>query len=721
MNILNRTDTRVRGPALRGVLAAMAGAALFLVSLLSPGTSQAASFSLTSISEIRFVTTDLCNMGMLGTKITDTELMSFASPKFVNITDVGRCISGRPGGAPLPANPPNPDVQMGSELFNYATVGTSTGYGTRLTALVTNMQTAPFNMMVVSTGPSPSTGAAPSGEVQVGSEVFTYDSKMSNSFHITARAQRGTSAANHNATGPASERVYATPASGLTSSIQTTPTSAISDIGVPATITVADATGAAGAGANECSGTAPPCELLIDDERFTYTSRTGNTFTITGRGTSKSTAVAHTTSSRVLAPRATPFDLEVSDAGAEAPFDAGATNGPSGTSHFICLVAETLEYNPMDAATVGDGLSGASDVLHITARAQDRLVGQEECGLITPRVLQGQQHVGTGIRDATRVQLLDRALPEYDGGTATTAAQHAGDGSVAITSPPSFNRCISRADRMMQGGPDPVTTRTRCYSRLINQPSPPPPQYFVSTDPLLDPLTFHQVSIGTFNDETNGVLDAKLQILGMFVCLPASTLHIEVRTTFDIDKTAGDTDYGKFKIRVWTNDPACGGTGQSPNYIVGACDQLPLPAPQTVTGSCATTGDGTNARITPLADNVDTDAPAAAAAGVIEGCTDFKELGPDETLGGDRDPFNPYDFYDTNGNQVVDLPTDIFGVAQAFDQGPNSGNPSPNYTSAKDRGARLGPFSWNRAGPDGIITLPDDIFAAASQFDHSCA
>ena len=100
-----------------------------------------------------------------------------------------------------------------------------------------------------------------------------------------------------------------------------------------------------------------------------------------------------------------------------------------------------------------------------------------------------------------------------------------------------------------------------------------------------------------------------------------------------------------------------------------------------------------------------------------DGCTDVQELQPNSRLGGLRDPWNLYDFYDVNGDGSITWAGDILPVANAFLQGPGD----PLYTAAKDRGGTLGPFAHNRAGPDGTIGVPNDILPVILQFGHSCA
>lgn len=697
-----------RHAPVRAAVAFGAAAALFFVGLMTPGAEAAGPFPFSQVSEIRFVTTALCNLGTLGTSIGAGDTATHATPRFINVSDVERCVSARTLNAPNPLNPENADIRIESELFNYSTVATGTGYGTRLMVSISRFQGVPFAMSVATTA-----GAMTSGDVVINSEVFTYNQNAGTcgggfnsptQFCITARAQRGSQAADHSGgdTNVNQARVYATGASGKTSSIQTALSTAISQgQSMPFNIDVGTTANA------ESSCASPPCVLLIDDERFTYTVVDTNTFQLTGRAVNKTSAAMHSMNAQVFAPRDPPFELEVGDARTETGFDADSlSNAATGTVHHICLGSETLEYNPSATETVGDGLGGGADVIYVTARGLDRVVAPFECGLITPRAVEGQPHAGTTIRDATRVQLLGRAMPEYDGGTATMAAPHSG---VAIVTPPEFNRCISRSERTEQGGPDGVVSRTRCYSRVLTQPSPPGSEdgsgpYFVSTNAQTDPFTFISESNGTFNDETDGVIVTILDVFLLGQCISVGSLHVEVRSTINVDKTGGDTDYGSFNIRVFLNSDTCSGT---PNYIIGACDNLALPAPQTATGACATAADGTNFSATPLAVNSDIDK---------DGCADYRELGPVASPnGGQRDPFNPFDFTDINHDGSISAGVDVLGVAQAF-----GGATGARYVDYKDRGVILGPFAWNKAGPNNNVNAGEDVLGTAQQFGHTC-
>ncbi|MCH8993766.1 MAG: CAP domain-containing protein [Chloroflexi bacterium] len=99
-----------------------------------------------------------------------------------------------------------------------------------------------------------------------------------------------------------------------------------------------------------------------------------------------------------------------------------------------------------------------------------------------------------------------------------------------------------------------------------------------------------------------------------------------------------------------------------------------------------------------------------------DGCSDVEELNPNFTKGGLRDPWNPFDYYDVNGDGDIDVPNDILQVILAYLQGPGD----PQYTAAKDRGGTLGPFAHNRAEPDQVIDVPNDILQVILQFQQNC-
>ncbi len=102
-----------------------------------------------------------------------------------------------------------------------------------------------------------------------------------------------------------------------------------------------------------------------------------------------------------------------------------------------------------------------------------------------------------------------------------------------------------------------------------------------------------------------------------------------------------------------------------------------------------------------------------------DGCPDDRELGLDETLGGLRDPFDPYDFYDVAPagcpDGVVDLLNVVLGVIQHY-----SPTGAPPYDANYDRGPSTGPNAWNMTAPDGVIDLLNDILGAIAQVGHDC-
>jgi len=115
-----------------------------------------------------------------------------------------------------------------------------------------------------------------------------------------------------------------------------------------------------------------------------------------------------------------------------------------------------------------------------------------------------------------------------------------------------------------------------------------------------------------------------------------------------------------------------------------------------------------DARVALLVDGADSDG---------DGCTDGEELGDNPGTGGMRNPLDPYDFYDVNGDGAVNLLDDVFAVASAF--GPAGG---PNYATSLDRSPPPpGVDPWHLGPPDGVITLNDDILNVVLQFGHHCA
>jgi hypothetical protein len=97
-----------------------------------------------------------------------------------------------------------------------------------------------------------------------------------------------------------------------------------------------------------------------------------------------------------------------------------------------------------------------------------------------------------------------------------------------------------------------------------------------------------------------------------------------------------------------------------------------------------------------------------------DGCADGREVGPDPEQGGQRDPLNPWDYFNPShdGKNRVD---DILMIVAHF--GLNQGDPS--YDTRYDR-TGIGPNLWNLGPPDGKIRVAD-ILAEVYQYGHDCA
>jgi alpha-tubulin suppressor-like RCC1 family protein len=112
-----------------------------------------------------------------------------------------------------------------------------------------------------------------------------------------------------------------------------------------------------------------------------------------------------------------------------------------------------------------------------------------------------------------------------------------------------------------------------------------------------------------------------------------------------------------------------------------------------------------------------------------DGCTDAQELGPNRGLGGQRDPTNFWDFFDTpNATNVRDkvVNSDDYSriSARYYTDGdatvdPLSLPPTTGYHPAFDR-TYVGPNIWNLGPPDGHIRI-DDLTNLNRQLGDSCA
>ncbi|MGB2694874.1 MAG: penicillin acylase family protein [Dehalococcoidia bacterium] len=122
-----------------------------------------------------------------------------------------------------------------------------------------------------------------------------------------------------------------------------------------------------------------------------------------------------------------------------------------------------------------------------------------------------------------------------------------------------------------------------------------------------------------------------------------------------------------------------------------------------------------------------------------DGCVNAKEAGPDQVLGGRRDPLSIWDVYDTQTNSggsglaagsalvgSVEV-SDIINVVKHFGQSGNRGidplsdasNPAVYHTRFDRNYAASGSDPWDLRGPDGAIVV-GDLFGSVIQFGHHC-
>jgi hypothetical protein len=112
-----------------------------------------------------------------------------------------------------------------------------------------------------------------------------------------------------------------------------------------------------------------------------------------------------------------------------------------------------------------------------------------------------------------------------------------------------------------------------------------------------------------------------------------------------------------------------------------------------------------------------------------DGCINHFESNNPAARGGDRNPNNFWDFFDTpDGNNVRDRRVTAADVYRVWLRMGTSGNPSvppilaappSGYHPAFDRGPVIGDDPWDTGPADGVIT-GHDVYVVASQAGHSC-
>ena len=250
--------------------------------------------------------------------------------------------------------------------------------------------------------------------------------------------------------------------------------------------------------------------------------------------------------------------------------------------------------------------------------------------------------------------------------------------------------CLMRADDV--GGGD-FDTKALCYQAEAPESPPPPPPPFDHPEYLVDTAELDPVT----GQVTGTVYPCTELIVGFYA--------VQVDYVAQLDKAGG---------------PATGTM-----TIVED-----LTAPFDCTDGIETSGPLT---MTPLAQSHDDDiwGPNPGETGP-DGCSTWEELGATASLGGLRDPFNFWDFYDapTTGtppvrDQMVNI-LDIgaivarFGATGVSTIDPLSPPPpAPPYHPAFDRSSPVGPDLWNLGPADGDINIID-TGAAVAQFGHTC-
>ena len=97
-----------------------------------------------------------------------------------------------------------------------------------------------------------------------------------------------------------------------------------------------------------------------------------------------------------------------------------------------------------------------------------------------------------------------------------------------------------------------------------------------------------------------------------------------------------------------------------------------------------------------------------------DGCTNAEELAGNAVLGGDRDPANPWDYYEVSGDGIVDL-RDTLVVLQHFGHGPGD-DPTDDLL---DRRVLDNGKPWRMGESDSGIDLSDALNNLKS-YGHHC-
>lgn len=321
---------------------------------------------------------------------------------------------------------------------------------------------------------------------------------------------------------------------------------------------------------------------------------------------------------------------------------------------------------------------------------------------ITSASTYAQTHpIGTFVRLQGKLRLVGRGQPTSNPGAGVGAtAQVFHNSGSPIRGPDTHLTCrgMLPAQTKVAGGDDIISMRYRCYMRLepdsawtdVTYTAPPDDP---STGPVLalTPVLYHGTAAGMIDDDGTGQMVLTTEVFGL-TCFPFVQGQLWIKATEVVNPSAPDT----FTMYAYADD---------------RCTELAF----------TLGGDPGNLTFTSLPDTTDTDK---------DGCTDGRELGDVKPFGGLRDPFNPFDYFDINGDGAISVGVDILQVAGAF------GNGNPRYVDYKERGLKApdplrppgnqtndyidGPSSWNKKGPNGSIDIGGDILGVAGQFGDAC-
>jgi hypothetical protein len=161
-------------------------------------------------------------------------------------------------------------------------------------------------------------------------------------------------------------------------------------------------------------------------------------------------------------------------------------------------------------------------------------------------------------------------------------------------------------------------------------------------------------------------------------------------------------------------------TATATHSATSTATKTPTATPTPTTTPTATMTPTSTATPTPTATSTAT--PTATPDPTLDsdgdGCPDARELGTDPVFGGDRDPFDPWDFYDVTGDSAIDL-ADALLILDHFGHGPNS-DPTDNLLDryAPDPSK---PYRTAEALGDDVGVDLQDALLNLQSFGHKCS